>query len=159
MAGGRFTRFVVGIALSVLTVGAVASSAHAEQAPVPTLTSATANPGGGDDISGGGCAARVSVQFQFDGAVLVTTRSTATGRYSAHLVIPVSAVPGSHRITVVCASATGQVSASTSVTVTSGALAFTGADERRLLIVGLLFVVGGTALVLTRRRSPGPVRP
>jgi hypothetical protein len=35
--------------------------------------------------------------------------------------------------------------------VVSGALAFTGTDESRLLIVGLLFVVGGAALVLSRR--------
>jgi LPXTG-motif cell wall-anchored protein len=137
----------------VLTVGAVASGAHAEPAPVPTLISATANPGGSDDISGGGCAARVSVQFQFDGALLLTTRSTATGRYSAHLVIPVSAVPGSHRITVVCAGATGQTSNATSVTVLSGALPHTGIDESRLLTLGLLSVVGGTTLALTRRRS------
>src|SRR5215467_3430191 len=99
---------LLGVVL-VSVVGPAVGAAHAQEASVPTLTSANASAGGGEDISGTGCAARASVQIQFDGAVLVTTRSTATGRYRAHLIIPVSAVPGSHRITVVCAGANGQV--------------------------------------------------
>jgi LPXTG-motif cell wall-anchored protein len=133
-----------------IAVGPSALAAHAQEAPVPALTSATASSGGGDDLSGGGCAARVSVQIQLDGAVLVTTRSTATGRYSAHLVIPVSTVPGSHRITVVCAGTTGQVTTATTVNVD---LPRTGSDSRSLAAAAILVAAIGAALSLVRRRN------
>jgi len=132
-----------------LLLGPLALVAHAQEAPVPTLTSANASSGGGDDVSGGGCAARVSVQIQLDGAVLVTTHSTATGRYSAHLVIPVSTEPGSHRITVVCAGTTGQVTAATTVHVD---LPRTGSDSRALAGAAILLTTLGAALSLARRR-------
>jgi LPXTG-motif cell wall-anchored protein len=140
---------VVGVAVAVLVVGPGAPVAHAQEAVVPTLTSANVSPGGGDDISGGGCAARVSVQVQFDGAVLVTTASTATGSYGAHLIIPVSAVPGSHKITVVCAALSGQVSNSTTVGVE---LPRTGVDVLPVIAVGCLSILVGGALVLISRR-------
>jgi LPXTG-motif cell wall-anchored protein len=135
-------------------IGPMALAAHAQEAAVPTaavptLTSVNASSGGGDDVSGGGCAARVSVQIQFDGAVLVTTRSTATGRYRAHVVIPVSAVPGSHRITVVCAGTSGQVTAATTVSVD---LPRTGSDSRALAGAAILLTAIGAALSLVRRR-------
>ncbi len=130
-------------------LGPSALAAHAQQAPVPTLTSANASSGGGEDVSGGGCAARVSVQIQFDGAVLVTTRSTVTGRYRAHLIIPVRTVPGSHRITVECAGPNGQVTATTSVSVD---LPRTGSDSRSLAGAAILLTAIGGALSLVRRR-------
>jgi LPXTG-motif cell wall-anchored protein len=139
---------VIGVgAVAVLSLGSAV--AHAQEA-VPTLTSASASAGGGDDISGAGCAARVSVQIQFDGAVLVTTRSTLTGRYSAHLIIPVSAVPGSHRITVVCTATTGRETTSTAVSVT---LPRTGIDAAEPTAVALtLLLIGGTFALIRRRR-------
>jgi hypothetical protein len=145
----------VGMLVAVATVvagfllGPAAVVAHAQEAAVPVLTSVNASPGGGEDISGGGCAARVSVQIQFDGAVLVRTRSTATGRYSTHLVIPVSAVPGSHRITVVCAGTSGQVTTATTVSVD---LPRTGSDSRPLAAAAILVSAIGVAMSLVRRR-------
>ena len=137
------------VALAAFCAGPGAQVAHAQEAPVPTLTSVNANAGGSDDISGGGCAAKVAVQIQFDGAALVTTRSANNGRYSAHLIIPVSAVPGSHRITIVCAGPSGQVSNSTTVSV---GLPVTGADDAPLVAVALLSILIGAPLVLSRRR-------
>jgi hypothetical protein len=140
---------VAGVGLAVLGVGPIATIAYAQEAAVPTVTSATVSPGGGDDISGGGCAARVSVQVQFDGAVLVTSTSTATGSYSAHLIVPVSAVPGSHKITVVCAAASGTMSNSTTIGVE---LPRTGLDVLPLLAVGCVSTLIGAALVVMGRR-------
>jgi LPXTG-motif cell wall-anchored protein len=108
-----------------------------------------ASAGGGEDVSGAGCAARVSVQIQFDGAVVVTTRSTGTGRYRAHLVIPVSAVPGSHRITVVCAGTNGQVTTATTVSV---GLPATGSKTGPLAGAAMFLMAIGAALSLVRRR-------
>ena len=142
--------FGAAIVIVSFLVGPAALAAQAQEAPVPTLTSANASSGGGDDVSGGGCAARVSVQIQFDGAVLVTTRSAATGRYRAHIVIPVSAVPGSHRITVVCAGKTGQVTVATTVGVD---LPRTGSDSLTLAAAAMLLTAIGAALSLGRRRT------
>jgi len=142
---------VVAIAVAAIFVGPAVGTAHAQEAAVPTLTSANANAGGGDDISGGGCAARVSVQIQFDGAILISTRSTATGSYGAHLIIPVRAVPGSHRITVVCVSPSGaQVTTSTTVNV---ALPMTGSDTAAMLAVAFGLLLVGGAMMLGRRRT------
>jgi LPXTG-motif cell wall-anchored protein len=143
----KCSRVAIVATLFALSIGSAV--AHAQEAPVPTLTSASASAGGGEDISGGGCAARVSVQIQFDGAVLVTTRSTLTGRYRAHLIIPVSAVPGSHRVTVVCAGTTGQVTSSTAVSV---ALPRTGSDAATPLVVALLLLLAGGGLTVAGRR-------
>jgi LPXTG-motif cell wall-anchored protein len=136
--------------LFVIVVGSAV--AHAQEAAVPTLTSASAGAGAGDDISGGACAAHVSVQIQFDGAVLVTTRSDLTGRYSAHLIIPVSAVPGSHRITVVCAGNSGtQPPTSTAVIVL---LPHTGIDAATPTVVALmLLLIGGIFTIAARPRD------
>jgi LPXTG-motif cell wall-anchored protein len=148
-------KYRLGVFLGAATVivavllGPAALAAHAQEAPAPTLTSISASSGGADDVSGGGCAARVSVQIQLDGVILVTTRSTATGRYRAHLVIPVSTVPGSHRVTVVCAGTTGQVTAATTVNVE---LPRTGSDTRSLASVAILLTAIGAALSLVRRR-------
>jgi hypothetical protein len=143
-------RRIVGLlAFVAVAVSAGAPAAYAAGEATPTLISSNVSAGGSETVSGGGCAARVSVQLQFDGVVLVTTRSTASGRYSAHLFVPVSAVPGSHRITVVCAGATGQVSNSTSVTVE---LARTGANAGPVVIVAAVFLALGVALVLSQSR-------
>jgi len=150
MSGRRIGLVFTLLAAIVMTVvGPAVGVAHAQEAPVPTLTSATASAGGGEDISGSGCAARVSVQIQFDSALLLTTRSTATGRYRAHLLIPVSAVPGSHRITVVCAGTKGQVTSATTVSV---GLPRTGSDPRPLALTAMLLLLIGGTLAGVRRR-------
>jgi LPXTG-motif cell wall-anchored protein len=142
--------FGAAIVIVAVLLGPAALAAQAQEVPAPTLTSTSASSGGADDVSGGGCAARVSVQIQLDGVILVTTRSSATGRYSAHLVIPVSTVPGSHRITVVCAGTTGQVTAATTVNIE---LPRTGSDSRSpLASVAILLTAIGAALSLVRRR-------
>jgi LPXTG-motif cell wall-anchored protein len=107
------------------------------------------NAGAGESVSGGGCAARASVQITFDSAVLVTTQSSATGQYSAHLIVPARAVSGSHRITIVCVGASGaQVTETADVNVE---LPFTGTDTIPLGAAGLSLVFVG-ALLATRRR-------
>ena len=137
------------LAMGLLALVVAPSVAHAQEAPVPTLTSANASAGGGDDVSGAGCAARVSVQIQFDGVVLETTRSTVTGRYRAHLIVPVSAVPGSHRVTVVCAGASGQVTTATTVSVP---LPRTGANTFPLIAIALTLILTGASLQGVRPR-------
>ena len=145
------------VGLLVLAVGpftAIAGAADATPtttAEIPTLTSATVDAGGTDDVSGGGCAAQASVQVQLDGVVLITTKSSATGTYSAHLVIPVSAKPGSHRITVVCAGVNGQASSETPLTVN---LAFTGSDTGPLAAAGGTCLLLGAAFVIATRKRP-----
>jgi LPXTG-motif cell wall-anchored protein len=142
--------------LVVLSIGpfAIAGAADASVA-TPTLTSSTVAAGGADDLTGGGCAARASVQVQLDGVVLVTTQSLATGRYSAHLLIPVSAKPGTHRITVVCAGANGQVSNETDVTVT---LPRTGSETGAIAAVGGACLALGALMIMVARKRPTALR-
>jgi LPXTG-motif cell wall-anchored protein len=129
----------------------MAAVAHAEAAPVPELTSATTSGGSADDVSGGGCLAHVSVQIQFDGVTVLTTQSTSTGHYSVHFIVPFSAVPGTHRVTVVCAGVHGQVTTSATVAVE---LPHTGIDAQRpILIAVLLLSLGIPALLMRRRRQ------
>ena len=116
------------LAVAVIIAGTVPASAQPE--PVPTLISANPEPGASDEVSGGGCVARTAVRVQFDSALLVTTRSTATGSYDAHLIIPVSATAGPHRIAVLCASPSGAATFTAAVVV--GGLASTGTDTRAL---------------------------
>jgi hypothetical protein len=135
------------VAVFVLSVGPLAAAAGAADA-TPTLTSATVDPGHGETVSGGGCAARVTVQVKLDGVVLVTTRSLVTGRYSVHLVIPVSAAAGPHRVTVVCAGPSGaQVSTDAAVSVN---LPNTGSSGSR--DVALALIATGAALMFGARR-------
>ena len=152
----RWTRrFAVGGVLAALALAALSGPAVAQE---PTLTSATAAPGGGEDVSGSGCVARATVQIQFDGVVVLTTRATATGSFRAHIVIPVSVVPGSHRVTVVCARVNGGTTAESSdVTVT---LATTGSASSRDATVASILLVLGAGLILAagvRRREVVPV--
>jgi hypothetical protein len=95
--------------------------------------------------------ARATVRPQLDGVVLVTTRSTITGRYHAHLILPVSVAPGLHRITVVCAHPAGSSTTSDTVTVTV-ALPRTGASSERDAVVGSFAVLIGVMLVVGARR-------
>ncbi|MGO9872890.1 MAG: hypothetical protein ACLPVY_03745 [Acidimicrobiia bacterium] len=121
--------------------------------PVPTLTSATADAGGGENVSGGGCVAHVAVQVEFDRVLLVTTTSSSTGAYSAHLVVPVSATAGPHQITILCAGPRGQITTAADVSV---ALPFTGIPAEREAGIALAVVALGSALALFgRRRTQG----
>jgi LPXTG-motif cell wall-anchored protein len=144
------------LALLVLLAGPMAAAASAADATptsataVPTLTSTTVDAGGSDNISGGGCVARASVQVQLDGVVLITTKSSDTGSYSARLIIPVSAKPGTHRITVVCAGTSGQASNDVPLTVT---LPFTGAASGPLAAAGgACLLLGATFIATSRKR-------
>ncbi len=149
-------RAFVGVAAMAVLLGLVlVGTAYADE-PTPTLTSATVNAGQTDSVSGGGCAARVSVQVSFDNAVLVTVQSGATGQYSAHLIVPRSAISGVHRVTVVCRGASG-----TPVTETAAVnveLPFTGSDTVPLAAAGFsLLCVGGLLATQHRRRLvPAP---
>jgi hypothetical protein len=139
------------VAFAATTFGAHAAGA-AE--PTPTLTSVNVDAGGGDNVTGGGCVARATVQIQIDGVVLATTKSSATGSYSVHLIIPVSAKPGSHRLTVVCAGPAGQVSTDTSITVN---LPRTGSSSERDASVAFGFLAVGVFLVAaSKRRAINP---
>jgi hypothetical protein len=150
-------RLSVGIVLAALLSGMFATFCLAAGAaePTPTLTSATVDPGGTDDVSGGGCVARSTVQVQLDGVVVVSVKSSATGTYTAHLVIPVVSTAGPHRITVVCAGPAGQLVATTTVTVT-GNLPHTGsAAERESALALALLAFGAAAFAIAgRRRRP-----
>jgi hypothetical protein len=139
-------------------IGPFTAVAGAQESPTPTLTSATPTltsatpaPGGTDDVSGSGCVARTTVRVQLDGALLVTTRSTTTGSYSAHLVIPVSVAAGPHRITVLCAGPGGAVTESADVTV---ALPRTGSNTVRQTAIALAFLLLGSGLLLLTTRRP-----
>ena len=151
MSSSRMRAFVGIAAVATLAVVLASTNAYAQGAPVPTLTSATVNGGGADNVSGGGCAARVSVQIQFDGVVLVRTRSDATGKYSAHLIIPVHAVPGSHRVTVVCVGSTGtEITEAAAVNV---GLPLTGSNTVPLVATAASLLILGGLLSARRRRS------
>ena len=141
------------VAVLILAVAVIigqAAPASAQPEPVPTLISANPEPGASDEVTGGGCVARTSVRVQFDSVLLVTTRSTATGSYDAHLVIPVSAAPGPHRITVLCASPGGAATFTAAVAV--GGLASTGTDTGVLGGWGVAALLAGCALLLAGRR-------
>jgi hypothetical protein len=115
-----------------------------------TLTHAAVAPGSGEDVSGGGCVAHVSVQVEFDNAVLVTTRSSATGQYSAHLVVPTSVAKGPHTITVVCARPSGgTLTASEPLTV---GLPNTGFQSSAAVGVAAAFVTSGAMLLCATRK-------
>jgi LPXTG-motif cell wall-anchored protein len=140
---------VAGLAVGGFLLGPLTAVAHAEAAPAPELASATTSAGSGEDVSGGGCLAHVSVQLQFDGVTVLTTQSTSTGHYSVHFIVPVSAVPGTHRVTVVCAGAQGQVTNSATVAVE---LPHTGIDAQRPTLIALLLLLLGIPALLMRRR-------
>jgi LPXTG-motif cell wall-anchored protein len=153
-------------ALALFVVGPFATAVGAQEVPTPTLTSATPTltsasvaPGGAVDVSGGGCIAGAAVRVRLDGALLVTTRSPATGGYTAHLVIPVTVTSGPHRITVVCKGTSGPLTESTNVTVE---LPRTGASTGMQAALGVAILMLGSLLLIStgrRRRelTPGPV--
>ncbi len=150
MTRSRIRTLLGGAAIVVLACVVPAGIAAADTAPVPTLTSASVNAGGAENVSGGGCAARASVQIKLDSAVLVTVRSGTTGQYSAHLIIPASAVTGTHRITMVCAGPSGsQVTETAAVDVQ---LPFSGSDTVPLGAAGFSLLLVGGALATRRRR-------
>jgi len=142
------------LVLLALSVGPLAVTAGAQEpitavtSEIPTLTSAAVDAGGSETVSGGGCVARAQVQIQLDGVVLVTTRSSSTGRYKARLVVPVSTTPGSHKITVVCAGPSGQLATEAAVTVN---LPNTGLQSQRELALGLAMVAFGAAMMVAAR--------
>jgi len=141
------------VALLVLSAGPLALTAGAQDA-VPTVTSASVAPGGSDTVSGGGCVARTSVQVQFDGALLVTTKSSSTGTYKTRVIVPVKATPGTHKITVLCAGPAGQLTSSTDVSVD---LARTGSrSQRDAVIAAGLIAVGGVLLLMRRLAMARP---
>jgi hypothetical protein len=142
--------FLVGAALALLSLGPLGTLAGAQQLAAPALSSPTTSAGGGNDVSGGGCAARVSVQIQLDGVLLVTTTSSSTGTSRAHLILPVSTTPGTHQVTIVCAAVSGQVNNSVPLTVE---LPRTGANLIPLFVAGLASVMLGVALVRLRPRA------
>jgi hypothetical protein len=139
-------------AAAIVTFGlgvALIAPAHGATSGTLTLTRAVVAPGGGEDVSGGGCVARVSVQVEFDNAVVVTTRSSATGQYSAHLVVPTRVANGPHTIAVVCARpGGGTLSASEGVTV---GLPNTGFQSGATIDVGAAFAACGTVLLMATR--------
>ena len=145
-------RFLLAMMLATIGVAGLASAATAQEgAGVPTLTSANVAPGGTDDVSGIGCVARASVRVEFDDALLVTAQSDETGRYSARIVIPVSAVPGSHRVTVLCDGPNGPVVFRAQLSV---GLPNTGSTTAPLVAFGaLLLGLGCAVLAMTRRRG------
>jgi len=145
-------------ALPLLVAGPLVAAARAaEPTPTltsvsPTLTSVSPTAGADETVSGSGCVAGSAVRVRFDGAVLVTTRSTTTGAYSAHLEIPVSVASGPHRITVLCAGPSGAVVQTAVVTI---GLPRTGSDTApEVAIAVAMLLVGGTMLAATRRHAP-----
>jgi len=155
--------FPVAVIFGATVAAVFAATAFAQTAPVaaltssaePTLTSATTAAGGDEVVSGGGCVARAQVRVQIDGVALVTTRSTVTGRYRVHVIVPVSIAPGPHRVTVLCARPGGATTEAQTVAVTV-ALPRTGAASERDAVLGGALGLFGLALVLlagARRRT------
>jgi hypothetical protein len=142
----------------VLAVATQVGPATAQTTPPPpTLTKTVLVAGDNVGVSGSSCVAGTQVQVQLDSVTLVTATSTATGTYSTVLVVPKSATPGAHPVTVVCTGPNGTVTATGTITVS--ATAATGFSPRpAILVATILLVLGGACLLVTNRRRPQPAK-
>jgi len=108
-------------------------------------------------ISGASCGANLPVTISFNGVVVTTTTTDASGNFSATFTVPANTPPGVYSV-----SATSSVcvlGAQVTVSAAGGnALAFTGSSGTSTAIyVGLgLLVVGGVLVVAVRRRRGAP---
>ena len=125
----------VGDSVMVLVVTTQVGPTTAQAtAPPPTLTKTVIVAGDSVGVNGSGCVAGTQVQVQLDSVTLVTATSTASGTYSALLVVPKAVTPGAHTVTVVCAAPNGTVT-TTTATITVSPTATTGYSPRPPIVV------------------------
>ena len=127
-------------------------------APPPTLTKTIIVAGDSVGVSGGGCVAGTQVQVQLDSVTLVTATSTASGTYTALLVVPKAVTSGTHNVTAVCAGPNGTLT-TFNATVTVSPTATTGYSPRTPIVVAIiLLMLGGVCLVARNRLRPQPAK-
>jgi hypothetical protein len=157
--------------LFVLVIGALALvGVSAAAAAAITVDTTTPAPGSQVTVSGDCQVAglQLTISINPPGTVLGTTTTGADGKFSVKVTIPANQPDGA--ATIVAADPTNQCVSNAdiypptrgnlvaNVTVTKGALAFTGSSNTGTYVaVGAILVVVGTVLVLSvvrRRRTP-----
>ena len=154
----RWGMATLAISVMVLAVSTQVGPATAQTTPPPpTLTKTVIVAGDNVGVTGSGCVAGTQVQVKLDDVTLVTATSTASGTYSALLVVPKSVTPGTHPVTVVCTGPNGTVAANATITVSTTAT--TGFSPQPDIVAAIiLLMVGGACLVATNRRRLQPAK-
>ncbi len=150
---------ILAISVMALVVATQMAPATAQAtAPPPTLTKTVIVAGDSVGVTGGSCVAGTQVQIQLDSVTLVTATSTASGTYSALLVVPKAVTSGTHNVTAVCTGPNGTVT-TFNATLTVSPTATTGFSVRPPIVVAIiLLILGGVCIVATNRRRPQPVK-
>jgi hypothetical protein len=113
------------------------------------VSDSSVNPCDTITVTGSNYRAGSIVDITFDGAIIASATAGADESFSVSVTIPCDTAPGAHVL--------GAGEATTTITVLAvgggGGAPFTGANlGAGILILSVLFVVGVTALVATRRR-------
>jgi LPXTG-motif cell wall-anchored protein len=157
---------MVGIAAlaSMFAFSAVASAQAEDYPPVTTVPGTLTVPGtvvvGGEvAVSGDSCGPNQTVTISFNGTVVATATTDATGHFTASFEVPAGTTPGVYTVT--ATNSTCVLSASIQVDPASATnLAFTGSSGSiPTAWVGAGLVALGAALVfVARRRLSGAAR-
>jgi hypothetical protein len=170
-------RVLVFVALVLSALGVAAAPAVAQYGKHPSVTCpATAHPGDTITANATGFDAGVTVTWSFDGTVVGTSTSDASGNATLTFKVPATATAGvsqcgvsgvsDGKVQVASTNITIETNATTTVAPTTvpinnggGSLPTTGSNTRPLLAgAALLIVTGGLVLLATRGRRSQAAR-
>ena len=155
---GSYTRRIlvvlsIGLLASAFAVSAVAG-AQEDEYPPPTTTPGeltvpgTVVVGGSLAVSGTSCGPNQSVTITFNGVVVASATTDATGKFSTSFAIPAGTTPGVYTVT--ASNAVCNLAATVRVDPAAAArLAFTGSSSS----IPTLWVGAGLVFVARRRLS------
>lgn len=144
---------IVGVATAILL--ALASSAAAQDSTPDHMTLSDRNVVRGKTViaTGTGCTANTDLSFNFDGRLLTTTRTDASGSFRAPLTAPRDTSSGPHTLlaTAQGCAFTAQVTIAAADNGTNGFLDFS-VPHTTVLWITLALIAAGTAVTFGLRR-------
>jgi 5'-nucleotidase len=145
----RVARGLVGsIVVTALLAGPALAQGYPPGAQTLQVSDSTVNPCDTITVSGSNYQPGSTVDSTFDGAVIATASVGADASLSVSVTIPCDTAPGTYVL-----AAGGATSTITVLAAGGGGGAVTGANiGAGILILSVLFILGVTALVATRRR-------
>ena len=155
--GSYARRILAVLGVALLATVMVGQAAFAETYPPPSTVPGDLNVpptvvvGGEVAVSGTSCGANQTVTVTFNGQVVATTTTDATGHFATSFTVPAGTTPGAYTVT--AANDICVLGASVTVSPAATNLAFTGSSSTvPTLWVGVGLVALGAGLVFVARR-------